>query len=433
LTAAKSDAENVYGLLSAAIDTTLASLSDCTEDPAQMERLGSLLIDLSASCRAFRACVSEHAPQVGEAAKIVRQQLDSLAGTEDVSLLLDLLEKEKVIQKAARLAQILEDLKALKAQVDSYTTDTMLNAISGELSTDVMDWYGRIRTVGDPDVHFAGFDMKRTAQGGRVQIKASSYGKELVSAVSSLSESKLNALGLCISIATNLKKASPFDFLVVDDPIQSWDSDHEVQFVSVILELVKRGKQIILLSHNKPWINTVRQRCADLNGIYYEITGYESDGPIVQELPWVEPKHRLNTILAIANDQTADDTRLQYAEEDVRHAVHQLTSEIYKLVTGTIKSPHSLNSEEVRKILLTCGVEVRLVNNIHSMFSTVDDAHHASKTYAANRERLRRYHSWASALLGIVAEQSKKGKTPPAPGPQSLASAASAGQRPRTV
>src|ERR1039457_5048023 len=171
----------------------------------------------------------------------------------------------------------------------------MLEVISGELAGDVMEWYKRIRTVGDPDVHFAGFDMKKTPQGGRVQIKASSYGKDLVSAVSSLSESKLNALGLCISIAINLKDASPFEFLIIDDPIQSWDKDHEIQFISVIRELVERGKQVVLLSHTSQWIKQVRTACADLNGLYYEITGYTEDGPVIRSFPWVEPRQRLHT------------------------------------------------------------------------------------------------------------------------------------------
>src|ERR1035438_3952141 len=165
------------------------------------------------------------------------------------------------------LATATDNLKTLKADVDAFVTKLMLEAISGELAGDVMDWYKRIRTVGDPDVHFAGFDMKKTPQGGRVQIKASSYGKDLVSAVSSLSESKLNALGLCISIAINVKEQSPFEFVIVDDPIQSWDRDHEVQFIDLITELVKRGKQVLLLSHNDQWIPQVRVRCASVNGI----------------------------------------------------------------------------------------------------------------------------------------------------------------------
>src|SRR5260370_40670018 len=122
----------------------------------------------------------------------------------------------------------------MRKEVDKFVSEIMLGAISGEFGAEVADWYGRIRTTGDPNVHFSGFDLKRTAAGGRVQIKAQSYGKDLVSAGSSLSESKLNALGLCISIAINVKTPSPFDFLIIHDPNQSGDQEHDTKFIEVL-------------------------------------------------------------------------------------------------------------------------------------------------------------------------------------------------------
>jgi hypothetical protein len=274
-----------------------------------------------------------------------------------------------------------------------------------------MGWYQRIRTVGDPDVHFAGFDMKKTAQGGRVQIKASSYGKDLVSAVSSLSESKLNALGLCISIAINLKESSLFEFLIIDDPIQSWDKDHEIQFINVIRELVERGKQVVLLSHNGEWIKQVRSNCADFNGLYYEITGYTDNGPIIKSLPWVEPKQRLQTVLAIIEDQGADSVRLQQAEEELRQILHQYSCILYEGVKGAPKNPATLNADKVRKILTECGLELPLVNSVMTIFETLDDAHHAAPGYSPNRQKLRQYYETSIRLSQAVGAKLKDSKT----------------------
>jgi hypothetical protein len=261
-------------------------------------------------------------------------------------------------------------------------------------------------------VHFAGFDMKKTAQGGRVQIKASSYGKDLVSAVSSLSESKLNALGLCISIAINLKEKSPFDFLVIDDPIQSWDKDHEIQFISVIRELVERSKQVLLLSHNGDWIKQVRAGCADLNGLYYEITGYEEDGPIIKSFPWVEPKQRLQTILALVEDQSADSIRLQQAEEELRQVLHQYACMLFEGVKGAPKNPATLNADKVRKILTECGIDLPLVNRVMAIFETLDDAHHAAPGYSPNRQKLRQYYETAVGLAKAIEAKLKETKMP---------------------
>lgn len=367
-----------------------------------VELMGEALIGYITAARALRRAVAAHAELLQAAHRALIQELNKAAGTGTMSLLIELLQNERKIEKRMRIAAAVEGLKDLKADVDGFVTKIMLDTISGELAAAVMEWYGRIRTVGDPDVHFAGFDMKKTAQGGRVQIKASSYGKDLVSAVSSLSESKLNALGLCISIAINMAEPSPFEFLIIDDPIQSWDRDHEIQFISVIRQLVERGKQVVLLSHNGEWVKQVRAACADMNGLYYEITGYTEDGPVIAVLPWVEPKHRLQAILAITEDQQADSIRLQHAEEELRQVLHQYACILYESIKGVPKNPAKLNADKVRKILTECGLSLDLVNRVMTIFETLDDAHHAAPHYSPNRQKLRAYYDIAVQLSQAV-------------------------------
>ena len=375
------------------------------------EQVGGALVRYIASGRAVREAVTKHSQLLDWAQKALSEQLTKAAGTGTISLVIELLENERKIQKRMRLAATTDGLKDLKTEVDAFVTKVMLEAISGDLAGEVMAWYKRIRTIGDPDVHFAGFDMKKTAQGGRVQIKASSYGKDLVSAVSSLSESKLNALGLCISIAINVKEQSPFEFVIVDDPIQSWDKDHEIQFINVIRELVERGKQVVLLSHNSEWIKQVRVTCADFNGLYYEITGYTDHGPVITLLPWVEPKQRLLTILAITEDQSADSVRLQQAEEELRQVLHQYACTLNAGVKGIPKNPATLNAEKVRKILTECGLLLPLVNKVMTIFETLDDAHHAAPGYSPNRQKLRQYYDTAVLLSQAVDAKVRAGKT----------------------
>jgi hypothetical protein len=397
--------------LRAGLQAAQSAIGQPISDLVLCEKLAELSIQYVASGRSAQLNLRDLAPALDAAQKALSEQLTKAAGTRVISLTIELLETGRTIEKRMRIADAIERVKAMKTRVDSFVTQVMLEAISGELAHDVMDWYNKIRTVGDPDVHFAGFDMKKTAQGGRVQIKAASYGKDLVSAVSSLSESKLNALGLCISIAVNLKEQSPFEFLIIDDPIQSWDKDHEIQFVSVIRELVQRGKQVVLLSHNSEWIKQVRTGCADINGLYYEITGYLESGPVIHLLPWVEPKQRLHTILAIAEDQSADSIRLQQAEEELRQVLHQFACMLYEGVKGVTKNPAGLNAERVRRMLTECGLPVELINKVGTIFETVDDAHHAEPGYSPNRQKLRQYYEIAVRLGQAVEAKLKDGKT----------------------
>jgi len=343
---------------------------------------------------------------MSDADQILKHELDTLAGTEYISVLVDLIELWEKIVKRFEINEILDNFKDLRKAVNQYVANKVLNAISVELTSEVMVWYEQVKTTGDPNVHFDGFDMERTIGGElrprRVKIKARSYGKDLVSAVSSLSESKLNALGLCVSIATNLKSNSPFEFLIIDDPIQSWDAEHEIQFIEVIRKLVERGKQVILLSHNRKWIEQVRSGCRSLNGWFYEITGYTEAGPFISDVPWEKWTERLKEVDAIVKNPSAGIVNLQQAEEEIRIVIAELASELYLKKNGDRKSPHSLNYTKVRTMLLECGVAVGLVDRITQTFETTDDAHHAPADYAAQRERIRRYHAWAHELSQLL-------------------------------
>jgi len=109
-------------------------------------------------------------------------------------------------------------------------------------------------------------------------------------------------------------------------------------------------------ARNLPRIAEVRAGCADLKGLYYEITGYMESGPVIRLLPWVEPKQRLHTILAITDDQSADSIRLQQAEEELRQVLNQYVCILYEGVKGPSKNPAILNAEKVRTLLTECGL-----------------------------------------------------------------------------
>ena len=385
-----------------AITAIKQTLAQATPDVNTAQELGAKIVDFIACARMLAKTIAKHTSSVASADHVLQHQLDSLAGTTDLSALIELLEGWNDVERVVEIDSILDGLKDLRKTTDQFASATMLKAVSGEFSQDVMDWYKQIRTDGDPDVHFQGFDIERNANGElkarRVQIKASSYGKDLISAVSSLSESKLNALGLCLSIATNLKSNTPFGFLLIDDPIQSWDADHETRFIDVIRRLAEGGKQVILLSHNKAWIKQVRLQCRSLNGWYYEITGYSKEGPHIIQCSWDEWSNRLNNVDATLKDTTADDRRLQQAEEEMRIVVGDLTVQLYKKVKGVSKNPNKLNSKDVNKLLTECGVDSKLVDKLVGTFGTTDDSHHDPTEYSPNRERIRCYHSWAHDL-----------------------------------
>ncbi|MBI4298301.1 MAG: AAA family ATPase [Chloroflexi bacterium] len=402
----KENIVQAYDRVATALNKVQISINASQEDATLLKVLGEALSHYVSEARLYIREVDLHVQPISDADQILRHELDALAGTQDISVLIDLLEQWRDIKKKLEIEEILEGLKDLRKAAEQYVGEKMRQAVAGNLSSEVMEWYEQIRTTGDPNVHFGGFDMERTQSGEvkarRIQVKATSYGKDLISAVSSLSESKLNALGLCLCIASNLKSETPFEFLVIDDPIQSLDTEHEAQCVEVIRKLVEKGKQVLLLTHNGRWVEQVRSGCRSFNGIYYEITSYNQAGPHIKEVAWEGWRQRLGEIDAILKDPAANSVRIQQAEEEVRLVMSVLTTEIYHKIKDVRKDAAKLNSDTVRKMLIECGVGDELVDKVTQSFATTDDAHHASVDYSAHRQRIHIYYNSAWKLVAFM-------------------------------
>jgi hypothetical protein len=99
---------------------------------------------------------------------------------------------------------------------------------------------------------------------------------------------------------------------------------------------------------------------------------------------------------------------LQQAEEEIRIVVAELTSQLYKRRRKILISPHGLNSAEVRKILVECGVAPTLVDRIVRTFTTTDPAHHAPAGYSTQRERIRQYARWVRELEQLLKQEHKQ-------------------------
>ena len=377
------------------------------ESVAQVEELVRVTAGYLAAATAYQRVVADVESTLEEPSRLLQAAVDAQAGTTELSLLIEVLGSRHNLRRAARIREVLTSLKELRKHVDQAVGQTMEDAFSNELTQAVMGWYKRIRTTGDPDVHFSGFSMERTKTGKfksrRVRVAAHSYGVELASAVSSLSESKLNALGLCMSIATALGSPGPWDFLILDDPIQSWDDDHEIQFVDVIRRLVEdEDRQVILMSHRDSWIDQVVAGCRSLNGTRYHIAGYSQDGPAITEGAWAGVDQRLKEALGIAQDSTASSVRLQQAEQELRITACQLAADAAKVKLARTVGAHGLNKDRARAILTEAGCDARLLDRVIATFNTTDDAHHAPKGYEPSRERIRQYHGALSELKNWI-------------------------------
>ncbi len=377
-----------------ALDSCDGALQSDKAELAQAENLVRVLSAYLGAAGEVLKSIPQLEADMKEPTRIFRKSIDALAGTSEITVLIEVLQKHDQMRRGAAIRKIIDNLRVLKRNVEQTLAETMENMMSKDLTDLVMKWYSRIKTDGDPEVHFSGFSMDRTKSGdfknGKLAIKAESYGAPLASAVSSLSESKLNALGLCVSIASATRKAGLWDFLLIDDPIQSWDDEHEAQFVGVLRDLIEvEGKQVIVLTHKSDWANRVCDGCRTINGNLYEINSYSKEGPNIEQKEWAVIESRIREVNAIISDTTASFVRVQQAEEELRHIICQLAEKVALQKLGQKRSAHKMSSANVRSILITAKYPVKETDELYAVHSAGENSHHTPDKYRAGVQRVR--------------------------------------------
>ncbi len=151
-------------------------------------------------------------------------------------------------------------------------TKTVLDAKFAALTGEISYWWNRMRP--SEPATFAG--LQRAGTGRRfLDLKAGLLGSptsnpEQRDAVAVFSDSQLNCLGLAAFLARVCREDSPY--VILDDPIQASDEEHRFTFVHQVPdELMRRGKQVIILTHDQRLARDMHDRYEHLLPAYLHI------------------------------------------------------------------------------------------------------------------------------------------------------------------
>ena len=131
----------------------------------------------------------------------------------------------------------------------------------------------------------------------QVDLKVTVDGEPSV-ALGVMSQGEINALALSIFLPRATMPASPFRFLVIDDPVQAMDPA-KVEGLARVLEDVSRSRQVLVFTHDDRLPEAVRR--LGIAGRILEVT--RRPGSIVEVRPALTPVERL---LKDAQDMCAD-------------------------------------------------------------------------------------------------------------------------------
>jgi hypothetical protein len=189
----------------------------------------------------------------------------------------------------------------------------------------------------ESNVDLGAINLAGSATQRRVQLDALVDGVE-AGALGVMSQGELHALALALFLPRATVPASPFGFVVIDDPVQAMDPS-KVDGLARVLAEAARDRQIIVFTHDDRLPEAIRR--LEIQARHVEVT--RANGSSVAVIPGSDPAHRyLDDAVAVMLDAALpDDIRRRVIPELCRLAVGAVCHERLfsrELSTGTGRS-----------------------------------------------------------------------------------------------
>lgn len=247
---------------------------------------------------------------------------------------------ENIFNMINKLRQIRQSVRVFWTSEDQRRMD--------ERGEDIVKWFNLLYGGASDIVKFAGIEPRGTT----MRLKGEILG-EMRHASSHFSQSQLNCLGLAIHIATATAESCPFNFIMFDDPIQSFDDEHREQLIShVVKELIEEhSKQVIIMTHLYNFADRLKYAYAHLNPLYHELKPFSDSG--ISHKPRNYLRALSHRIIEFSKE---DNTGRDVACHLIRKWCEHLTKAIFQISTGRAISPQYESATGSYLISLLCTI-----------------------------------------------------------------------------
>jgi hypothetical protein len=236
-----------------------------------------------------------------------------------------------------------------------------------KLNQKIKEFYERLNP--DEKTQFSEISSKGSR---KIQIKAVSHGKDM-NPVSCFSEAHMNCLCLSIYFSQRVLKNPYWDFVVLDDPVQSMDEDHGKNLIRVLDE-VHETKQVIVASHNSAFCHDFRDLFYGRDYLFYEFSGNSIEGPSI------DLKQALfETYISIAKKyHNGNSEERAISGNNLRKAIERFTADVL-IFKGKLsyKRTYDMKLEErLEKLETTRLFTLEEIGEIKGMLKICDSASH---------------------------------------------------------
>ena len=183
--------------------------------------------------------------------------------------------------------------------------------------------WSQLRQESDVEISEIALEGRRTQR--KAVLKGHVDGKP-VGALSVMSQGELHALALALFLPRATAIASPFRFIVLDDPIQAMDPAKIDGFLNVLTDLAV-SRQVIVFSHDDRLATAIRQHSIDAHLI--EVTRESGSQLVVKSAD--EPARRYvdDAFAVVADENVPDDVKRRACPGLFRFAIEAAARQVY--------------------------------------------------------------------------------------------------------
>jgi hypothetical protein len=240
----------------------------------------------------------------------------------------------------------------------------------------------------ESNIELGSIRLEGTATRRRLTLDATVDGSDAASAIAVLSQGEFNALGLALFLPRACADASPFRFVVLDDPVQAMDPA-KVDGLARVLTDLAATRQVVVFSHDDRLPESLRR--LGLPARVVEVVRSLASKVDVRELTDPAAAH-LNDARALARtDDLPDDMRRIGIAGCCRDALEAACLDLVR----RRRIGAGVRSEDVDRVWGATTTTMR-----RTALAMFDDAESADKVYA----RLNRMGTWATPCLKHLKE-----------------------------
>jgi hypothetical protein len=314
--------------------------------PNKSDDFSDRLNAYATATRQLPGLLNGYAANYGILDPTIRAGLASASDVKKIERTVQVIERWREFEIAQEYRAVEAEFQELIRETRSFT-ETKQKSVLASRDKEIRDWYAMLNPVSD-----VGYDGIITST-DNLELRARTYSKPMMAAPN-LSTSQLNCIGLAVYLACATRSGSPFKTLIIDDPVQSMDEEHNEAFKKQVIEkLVDMGYHIVLLTHMQLLAGDVESLYRNKGAALFKMRPYTRTGPSIE---WKGPGiGRLLENVKAHKDAENDQYRMS-ATLDLRKFVERFAKELFKAQTGQLISKRYEDKtwSELKELLKRC-------------------------------------------------------------------------------